>query len=424
MEEIIFRKYRVLCGEWNERQRRLWAASEAMCLGHGGISLVARATGLSRPTIHKGIKELEKGESLAEHRVRGEGGGRKKITHSQPNLIQALDALVEPSAKGNPMSPLRWTTHSTRRLADTLQQQGFSISHTKVYQLLSEMEYRLAANRKSMEGGTHPDRNAQFEFINKQSAMFLKKQCPVISVDTKKKELIGNYKQNGRVWRPKGTPELVKVYDFIDKKLGKATPYGVYDLKENLGWVNVGIDHDTAEFAVESIRRWWVHLGKALYPQSKELSIMADGGGSNGSRNRLWKYCLQEFSDESGLTIHVSHFPPGTSKWNKIEHRLFNHISMNWKGRPLVSLDVIINLIGNTTSRAGLKVYAREDRNTYPTKRRISDEEMKKLNILKTENLHKWNYTINQGRNRIENVIYLQFQSFHDWLNCIEICVQ
>jgi hypothetical protein len=256
------------------------------------------------------------------------------------------------------------------------------------------MEYQLAANRKSIEGGTNPDRNTQFCFINEQSAMFLKRGNPVISVDAKKKELIGNFKQNGSVWRPKGEPELVEVYDFINKELGKATPYGVYDLKKNVGWVNVGIDHDTAEFAVESIRRWWNHLGKELYTNAKHLFITADGGGSNGSRNRLWRYCLKEFSDESGLTVHESHFPPGTSKWNKIEHRLFNHISMNWKGRPLVSMEVIINLIGNTTSRTGLKVYAMEDYNTYPTKRKITDKEMKALNINRHKVLGKWNYKI------------------------------
>ena len=256
------------------------------------------------------------------------------------------------------------------------------------------MGYRLAANRKSLEGGTNLDRNAQFEFINGQSARFLKRGCPVISVDAKKKELIGNFKQNGRVWRPKGEPELVEVYDFIDKQLGKATPYGVYDLKRNVGLVNVGIDHDTAEFAVESIRRWWNHLGKQLYPKAKHLVIMADGGGSNGSRNRLWKYCVQEFADETGLTVQVSHLPPGTGKWDKIEHRLFNHISMNWKGQPLVSMEVIINLIGNTTSKTGLKVYAMEDRNTYPTKQKISDKEMNNLNIFRNDILGKWNYTI------------------------------
>ena len=394
MEEIIARKYQALQSEWNERQKRLWAASEAICHGHGGVSLVSRATGLSRPTINKGIRELNNNERLPNNRVRCEGGGRKKETTIQPNLLPSLDALVEPSAKGDPMSPLRWVTKSTRRLSEILNEQGFTVSHMQVSRLLHELEYRLSANRKSLEGGTNPDRNAQFEFINEQAAKFLKRSIPVISVDAKKKELIGNFKQNGRVWRPKGEPELVKVYDFIDKKLGKATPYGIYDLKKNLGWVNVGIDHDTAEFAVESIRRWWKHLGKSLYPNTQHLYVTADGGGSNGSRLRLWKYCLQEFSDESRLTIHVSHFPPGTSKWNKIEHRLFNHISMNWKGQPLVSMDVIINLIGSTTSQTGLKVYAMEDRNIYPTKRKISDEEMDALNILKNDLLGKWNYII------------------------------
>ena len=394
MEEIITRKFETLKGEWNERQRRLWAASEAMCLGHGGVSVVARATGLSRPTINKGIAEIKKGERLAENRVRREGAGRKKSTEKQPKLVSSLDALVEPTAKGDPMSPLRWTTKSTRRLCEILNEEGFNVSHMQIARLLHELEYQLSGNRKSIEGGTNPDRNAQFEFINEQSKKFLNRSCPVISVDAKKKELIGNYRQNGQVWRPKGSPELVKVYDFIDKKLGKATPYGIYDLKKNLGWVNVGIDHDTAEFAVESIRRWHKHWGKEIYPNAKHLYITADGGGSNSSRSRLWKYCLQEFATESRLTIHVSHFPPGTSKWNKIEHRLFNHISMNWKGQPLVSLDVIINLIGHTTSQTGLKVYAMEDRNIYPTKRKITDMEMENLNLVKDDALPKWNYTI------------------------------
>jgi hypothetical protein len=342
----------------------------------------------------RGIKELNGEQQLPPERSRRTGGGRKKGCEKQPTLKASLDAIVEPTAKGDPMSPLRWTTHSSRHLADLLQQQGFDVSKSQVCQLLHEMEYQLAANRKSLEGGTNPDRNTQFEFINEQVKSFLERNCPVISVDAKKKELIGNYRQNGRVWRPKGEPELVKVYDFIDKKLGKATPYGVYDLRKNLGWVNVGIDHDTAEFAVESIRRWWKHLGKGLYPEAKDVFVTADGGGSNGSRNRLWKYCLQEFSDESGLTIHVSHFPPGTSKWNKIEHRLFNHISMNWKGHPLTSLNVIIELIGHTTSRNGLKVYAMEDTNIYPTKRKISDKDLETLNIFRNDCLGKWNYII------------------------------
>ena len=394
MEDVISKKYQVLQSELNERQKRLWAASEAMCLGHGGISLVSRVTGLSRPTISLGIKELKNDERLPKNRVRREGAGRKKTTEHQPKLLPSLDALVEPTAKGDPMSPLRWTTKSTRRLCVALLEQGFFVSPRQVCRLLHELEYQLSANRKSLEGGTNPDRNAQFEFINGQAAKFLEQGLPVISVDAKKKELIGNYKQNGTVWRPKGEPELVKVYDFIDKKLGKATPYGVYDLRENVGWVNVGIDHDTAEFAVESIRRWYNHLGKELYPLAKKLFITADGGGSNSSRSRLWKYCLQEFADETGLTIYVSHFPPGTSKWNKIEHRLFNHISMNWKGQPLMSLEVMINLIGNTTSQTGLKVYAMEDRNIYPTKRKIPDKEMDALNLVKNNLLGKWNYTI------------------------------
>ena len=394
MDEVIADKFFALQNELNERQRRLWAASEALSLGYGGITKVAKATGLSRTTITQGINDLQSKQRLAQNRVRRVGAGRKNVTKKQPNLLPSLDALVEPTAKGDPMSPLRWTTKSTRRLRDMLSEQGFTISHMQVSHLLHELKYQLSANRKSLEGGTNPDRNAQFEFINEQAAKFLKRNIPVISIDAKKKELIGNYKQNGRVWRPKGEPELVKVYDFIDKKLGKATPYGIYDLQKNVGWVNVGIDHDTAEFAVESIRRWWKHLGTGLYPKAKELFITADGGGSNGSRNRLWKYCLQEFSDESRLTIHVSHFPPGTSKWNKIEHRLFNHISMNWKGQPLVSLDVIINLIGNTTSQTGLKVYAMEDRNIYPTKRKISDEAMEALNIFRNDLLGKWNYIV------------------------------
>jgi len=394
MEAIIARKYQALSGALNERQRRLWAATETMSLGYGGLAIVSRATGISHVTIRQGIKELEEEQHLPPERSRRHGGGRKKGSELQPTLKPSLNAIVEPTAKGDPMSPLRWTVHSTRRLTELLQELGFHVSKTQVCRLLHEMEYHLSGNRKSLEGGNNPDRNTQFEFINAQAAKFLKRNIPVISVDAKKKELIGNYRQNGRVWRPKDDPELVKVYDFIDKKLGKATPYGVYDLKKNLGWVNVGIDHDTAEFAVESIRRWWKHLGKELYPNTKHIFVTADGGGSSGSRNRLWKYCLQKFSDDSGLTIHVSHFPPGTSKWNKIEHRLFNHISMNWKGQPLISLDVIINLIGSTTSTTGLKVYAMEDHNVYPTKRKVTDEEMDALNIVCNDVLGKWNYTI------------------------------
>lgn len=394
MESIIARKYMVLKGELNERQRRLWAASETLGLGYGGVTLVSQATGLSRTTITQGIKELQNEEPFSEGRVRRAGAGRKKTTDHQPDLIASLDALVEPGAKGDPMSPLRWTTKSTRHLRDALREQGFEVSHMQVCRLLHEMEYQLSANRKSLEGGTSPDRNTQFEFINKQVKKFMKQDWPAISVDCKKKELIGNYRQNGHIWRPKGDPELVKVYDFIDKKLGKVSPYGIYDLDKNIGCVNVGIDHDTSEFAVESIRRWYNKLGRKLYPEAEQLFITADGGGSNGSRNKLWKVCLQEFSDNSGLTIHVSHFPPGTSKWNKIEHRLFNHISMNWKGQPLVSMDTVINLIGHTTSQTGLKVYAMKDKNKYPTGRKITNEELELLNFIPNKILGKWNYTI------------------------------
>jgi hypothetical protein len=394
MEQTIARKFTLLKNELNERQARLWAAAEALSFGRGGISAVQRATGISRVTITKGIREIQSGARLEKGRIRGEGGGRKTLSASQPKLKEQLDGIVEPTSKGSPSCSLRWTTLSTRNLAKELEHLGFTISHTVVRNLLREMDYRLAANRKSIEGGNNPDRNSQFEYINAQVSYFLKQGVPVISVDAKKKELIGNYKQNGRTWRPKGTPELVNVYDFPDKTLGKASPYGIYDIKGNYGWVNVGIDHDTAEFAVRSIRRWYEHLGKSLYPRARDLMITADGGGSNGSRNRLWRWCLQEFSDQSGLRLHISHFPPGTSKWNKIEHRLFNHISMNWKGRPLTSLEVIIELIAHTTNSKGLKVYAMEDRNIYPTGRRISGAELKTLNIKQEETLGKWNYTI------------------------------
>lgn len=394
MEDMIAKKFSMIKNELNERQRRLWAASEAMSLGYGGVSKVSRATGISKATISQGIKELESGEPLDEGRVRQKGGGRKKATETQPGLKAALKTLVEPTAKGSPQSPLCWTTKSTRQLSVQLKADGFKASSMTVCTLLHESNYRLSGNRKTIEGGDHPDRDAQFALINAKAAEFLEAGQPVISVDAKKKELIGNYKQNGRTWRPKGEPELVNVYDFPDKELGKATPYGVYDMGENTGWVNVGVDHDTAEFAVESIRRWWKYLGKELYPDATELYITADGGGSNGRRNRLWKHELQQLSDETGMTIHVSHFPPGTSKWNKIEHRLFNHISMNWKGRPLTSLDVIIELIAATTSRTGLKVYAMADLSLYPTGRKISDSQMAELHLLCEEFHGEWNYII------------------------------
>jgi hypothetical protein len=393
LKEIVWEKYDLVKSELNERQIRLWSAAEAISIGFGGVKIVHEATGISRPCIIKGKYELQNGETLEKGRIRKPGGGRKKLSHQQ-EIEAALDTIIEPTAKGNPMSPLRWTTHSTRNLTEMLKEMGFEVSHTLVRHTLIDMNYRLSCNRKTREGGCHPDRNEQFEFINEEVKGFQQRNCPVISVDAKKKELIGNFRNPGRVWRPKGDYEMVKVYDFIDKELGKATPYGIYDLGKNIGYVNVGIDHDTAEFAVESIRRWWNQLGREMYPDAKELLITADGGGSNGSRCGLWKYCLQEFCNESGLGITVSHFPPGTSKWNKIEHRLFNHISNNWKGHPLESLEVILELIGNTKSRKGLKVYAAEDRNIYPTGRKVSKQELSELNLNPNEKFGCWNYSI------------------------------
>jgi hypothetical protein len=394
MEETIITKYRSMFPELNERQRRLWAASEAISLGYGGVTILSRITGLSRVTLSKGIKELKNNERLPEGRIRRAGGGAKKLTDTQPKLLPALDALVEPTSKGDPMSPLRWTAKSTRRLCEELSNQGFVISYRQVCRLLHTLDYQLSGNKSSITSCTDPDRNAQFEFINAQATKYMKRHCPVLSVDAKKRELIGNFKQNGQIWCPNGKPVLVKDHSFPDKVLGKGIPFGIYDLNHNTGWVNVGIDHNTAEFAVASLRGWHDHLGAAMYSGVQEIYITADSGGSNSNSGRLWRYCLQEFSDATGLTIHVSHFPPGTSKWNKIEHRLFNHISMNWKGQPLVSLDVRINLIANTTSSAGLKVYAMLDKNKYPTGLKITDEQMKALNIKLNKTLGKWNYTI------------------------------
>ena len=393
MDEIIT-KYQQLFPELNERQRRLWAASEAKSLGYGGVSIVSRITGLSRVTIYKGIEELTNNDRLPEGRIRKVGGGAKKLTDTQPKLLASLDALVEPTAKGDPMSPLRWTTKSTRRISEELNKQGFTISYRQVCRLLHTLDYQLSGNKSSISSCSEPDRHTQFEFINAQATKYMKRQCPVLSVDAKKRELIGNFKQNGKIWCPNGEPVLVNDHSFPNKELGIGIPYGIYDLNQNTGWVNVGIDHNTAEFAVASLRGWYNHLGLEKYSTVQEVYITADAGGSNSNSGRLWRYCLQELSDETGLTIHVSHFPPGTSKWNKIEHRLFNHISMNWKGQPLVSLDIMINLIASTTSSTGLKVYARVDRNKYPTGLKITDEQMKALNIKQNKTLGKWNYTI------------------------------
>jgi hypothetical protein len=392
------RKYERLSPELSERGRRRWAASEALELSHGGIKAVAQASGLNERTIRRGCAELRAGAETIESssgRLRQRGGGRKSRQSQDPELLKALDALVEPTTRGDPMSPLRWTCKSTRHLAQVLTQQGHPISHTKVGQLLEELDYSLQGTRKTLEGASHPDRDAQFRYINRCVKVFQKAGQPVISVDAKKKELVGRFASRGREYQPKQQPESVNTYDFPDKQLGKVCPYGVYDLTCNTGWVNVGIDHDTAQFAVESIRRWWERMGQRIYPQARRVLITADSGGSNAARNRSWKRELQQLADQTGLQIHVRHFPPGTSKWNKIEHRLFCHITENWRGRPLLSHEVIVNLIANTTTDSGLSVQAELDNNIYPTGIKVSDEEMKELNIRPAKFHGKdWNYSI------------------------------
>src|SRR5512144_2532089 len=370
-EVAIGEKFRALAGELNERQRRLWAASEARAAGRGGIAATSRATGISVPTIRKGIAELERGERLDAGRVRKPGGGRRALTDVDPTLLKDLERLVEADRRGDPQSLLLWTSKSVRHLAAALRQQGHMVHFTTVAKLLGLLGYSLQTNVKTREGASHPDRDAQFEHINAVAKAAIAAGEPVISVDTKKKELVGDFKNAGREWRLKGQPELVRVHDFKDKQLGKAIPYGVYDIAANHGWVNVGIDHDTAQFAVNSIRSWWQHLGRRRYPNATRLQITADCGGSNGNRVRLWKVELQRLADETGLEIGVCHFPPGTSKWNRIEHRLFSYITINWRGKPLHSLETIINLIASTTTSTGLEVYARLDEGSYPDKIRV-----------------------------------------------------
>ena len=378
----------------DERARRLWAAAEAKAAGRGGFSAVVRATGMSSRTLTKGLKELSGGEVPAAGRIRRSGGGRKSATVLGPNLTEALETLVEPVTRGDPESPLRWTSKSLRKLSAELKQQGYRASHTLVAQLLHDAGYSLQANRKTREGAHHPDRDAQFEHINRRITAQLRRRQPAISVDTKKKELVGDFKNSGREWRPRGKPEEVRVHDFLDKTLGKAIPYGVYDLGRNAGWVSVGIDHDTASFAVNTIRRWWKHMGRKTYPQARSLLITADSGGSNGSRVRLWKWELKRFADETGLTIHVCHLPPGTSKWNKIEHRMFSFISQNWRGRPLLTQATIVNLIGQTKTRTGLTVRCVLDRRQYPKEVKISDHLMQRIRV-KPDRFHgEWNYAI------------------------------
>jgi len=396
------KKYEFLSPMMDERLRRRWAATEANTLGWGGISAVAQATGLSRTTIHTALRELEstskkkssKQQETETDRIRKKGGGRKRLSQHNPRLLKALETLVDSTTRGDPQCSLRWTCKSTRNLADELVRQGYSITHTTVAHLLEELGFSLQANRKTREGKDHPDRNAQFEYIAKKVRSFQKRHQPVISVDTKKKELVGDFKNAGREWRPRGQPEEVRSKDFPDKELGKTIPYGVYDLQKNEGWVNVGIDRDTAEFATESIFRWWQRMGSLGYPSATELLITADSGGSNSSRSRLWKVCLQDLADQTRLKISVCHFPPGTSKWNKIEHRMFCHITENWRGRPLISRAVVVNLIGNTKTRAGLRIEAALDMNTYETGIKISDEEFASIRITKAKFHGDWNYTI------------------------------
>jgi len=393
IDRLLERKYVALLCHLDERARRLVVAADAQVVGRGGVSAAAWASGLSRPTIHKGLRELGE-EPLSAPRIRRAGGGRRRLRDQQPGLVRALEQLIEPTARGDPESPLRWTCKSTRQLAAALSKQGYRVSHPTVGALLTELEYSLRANVKTIEGAQHPDRDGQFQYINRQSRVFLRKGLPVISVDTKKKELIGRFAQAGREWRPRGRPELVKVHDFVDPELGRAIPYGIYDVGQDTGWVSVGCDHDTASFAVESIRRWWRRMGQSRYPEANALLICADSGGSNGYRLRLWKTELYRFAQETGLRISVCHFPPGTSKWNKIEHSLFSHITMNWRGRPLVSHDVIVKLIASTATRTGLRVRASLDAGKYPQGVKVTNDELQQVPIRPHTFHGEWNYTI------------------------------
>ena len=393
-EDEIRQRFRQLEPWLDERTRRLWAAAESAVHGRGGISLVARASGVSRRAVAVGLSELKGPPDRAWRGgwpLRKKGGGRKKTSLKDPGLLRDLEKLLEPVTRGDPESPLRWTCKSVRNLAAELRSQGHAVSHTLVAELLHEQKYSLQANRKTKEGSSHPDRNAQFEHINAKAAEFLHSAQPAISVDTKKKEQVGDYKNGGREWRPKGQPELVQVHDFGKQK---DVPYGVYDLGRNAGWVNVGTDHDTSAFAVESIRRWWNTMGRASYPQARKLLITADSGGSNGSRVRLWKLELQKLADETGLEISVCHFPPGTSKWNRIEHRLFSFITQNWRGKPLVSHEVIVNLIAATTTRSGLRVQSQLDTGKYPKGIKVSKQEFATIHLHRDTFHGEWNYLI------------------------------
>lgn len=402
--ERIVTVYQSLAPLMDERMRRQWAAAEARAYGWGGVRAISAAIGMSTNTLRRGLQELAEREAHPDRpvsvRIRREGGGRKRQTDQDPGLMAALERLIDPTTRGDPQSPLRWTCKSTPQLARELTAQGHPASASTVWRLLRLAGYSLQSNRKTKEGTQHPDRNAQFEHIANMVQAFQARGQPVISVDTKKKELIGEFRIAGREWQPSGEPVEVRIHDFIDRDLGKAIPYGVYDVTEDQGWVSVGIDHDTARFAAEAIRRWWRKLGVKAYPDARELLITADGGGSNGNRNRLWKVALQELANGLGFPLGVCHFPPGTSKWNKIEHRMFSHITQNWRGRPLVSHDVIVNLIAATTTQTGLTIQAELDTGHYPTGVKVSDEELAMVALQPDEFHGDWNYRIAPTRNK------------------------
>lgn len=394
--EWIRSKFEALAGDLNELARRRWAAVEAMSLGRGGITVVATATGISDRTIRNGILELRESDDLPEGQQRRRGGGRKKITETDPHLLSALVSLIESTRRGDPMSALKWTCKSTRELSKQLKKQGHPAGRTTVAKLLKDAGYSLQSNRKTVEGKQHPDRHSQFEHINRRVKSQQRARQPAISVDTKKKEIIGNYKNSGRTWKRKGNPTKVKSHDFPDKKKGKAVPYGVYDIAQNEAWVSIGISHDTAQFAVASIRQWWRRLGRRRYKRGevRRILITADSGGSNGPRSRLWKYELQQLADHLALEIEVCHFPPGTSKWNKIEHRLFCHITRTWRGQPLESRQIVVQLIGSTRTEAGLEVHAAIDEREYKQGIKISDADYESINIMPCKFHGDWNYVI------------------------------
>ena len=398
MIRSIREKYLRISSTFNELSRRLWAGNESISIGYGGIAVVSKATGISKKTIKKAMREIQS-ISYPTDRIRRDGGGRKDITVNKPGVKEKLMELVEPSIQGDPQSPMLWISRSLRNLSEAMEKNGSRIGYVTVGNLLHDMKYNLKGNRKTREGKSNPDRNEQFQHINDTAIRFMENNNPVISVDTKKKEIIGNFKNNGKEWKPPGEVDEVNVYDFLTDAEGKAIPYGIYDIKANEGWVNIGIDRDTSVFAVESIRRWWNLMGKKRYPDAKNLMIAADGGGSNGSRVRLWKIELQKFADESKLDITVCHFPPGMSKWNKIEHRMFSYITINWRGKPLRSYETIIELIGNTRTKNGLKISSDIDTGIYEKGRVVTDEQLKEVNLIRDEFHGDWNYMIG-SRNR------------------------